>query len=180
MDFPWTGAVTAAEPPALPERFTVLTYIPDARPAFYGAGQVLAAARALPHIHFLVVGGSGPWATECPTNLEFLGWQKDMEPWYAAASCVVRMVEHDSIGGTVGEALSRGRTVVYSRPLEHTVFVPFDDAEALVGALDGLAADYEHADLDLEATAWAREFFDPGRRFRRLAEALGEGCPPTP
>jgi len=45
-----------ASPPCMPRDFTVLTYIPDDRPEFYGASSVFEAARHLPSATFHVVG----------------------------------------------------------------------------------------------------------------------------
>jgi len=171
IDFPWSGALPAVSIPPMPERFTVLSYVPDARREFYGGPQVLTAAHALPDVEFLIVGGTGSWATNAPGNVRFLGWQHNMEPWYAAVSCVVRMVEYDSIGATVAEALTRGRTVVYSRPFDHTLFVAHGDADGLITALRELADAYDRRP-DAEAASWAREYFDPERRFKRLAERI--------
>ena len=171
IDFPWSEALSAAAIPPMPERFTVLSYVPDARPEFYGGPQILEAARALPDVQFLIVGGTGKWTAGTPGNVRILGWQEDMEPWYAAASCVVRMVEYDSIGATVAEALTRGRTVVYSRPFDHTLFVAHGNAVALGATLRTLADAYDRRP-DTGAAAWAREYFDPERRFKRLAERI--------
>jgi hypothetical protein len=180
VDFPWLGMPASPEPPPMPPRFTVLSYVPDLRFELYGGRQLLESARALPRVPFLIAGGTGEWAAgEAPENVRFLGWQADMSPWYAAASCVVRMVEHDSIGGTVIEALAYGRTAVYSLLLEHTTHVPFGDVPRLVDALKALDEGYAgpSASPDLDAAAWAFRHFDPEHLFRALAAQLLDRVP---
>lgn len=174
VDFPWLGIPDDAGPLPLPARFTVLSYVPDARPAFYGGPQLCEAARALPSAEFLIVGGTGAWATDTPPNMRFLGWQEDMRSCYAASACVVRLVEHDSIGGTVVEGLAYGRPAVYSQPLEHTIHVTFGDVSRLVEVLRTLADGYAGTSTppDVVASAWAIREFEPREDFEYLAARL--------
>lgn len=122
----------------LPERFTVLTYIPDARAPFYGSAAILEAARRLPDVRFRIMGGAGETEEDAPHNVEYLGWQTDAAPLFRDASVVVRMVEHDGAGGTVLEALSYGRQAIYSRQQDDVIYVPFGDADELTAVLRGL------------------------------------------
>jgi len=160
----------------LPEVFTVLSYIPDARPVFYGGPQILEAARALPHARFLVAGGSGTWTDSAPPNVEFLGWIDDMPTALDGSTAVARMVEHDSIGGTAIEALLHARHLVYSYDLPHAIHVEFGDTSALIAALAELEqSDASHAlRPNTEGRAWALVEFDRERRFRVLASAFTE------
>jgi len=174
VDFPWLGMPDDARPLPLPEKFTVLSYVPDARSDFYGGPQLLEAARALPELSMLIVGGKGDWAPSVPDNVTFLGWQEDMRQWYEASSVVVRLVEYDSIGGTVVEALAYGRAALYSKPLEHTTYVPFGDVRALVDALSALVTGYRGSltPPDAAASEWVRSAFDPARLFKALAHRI--------
>lgn len=133
--FPGFGVDPPSEIPPLPEHPTVLTYIPDSRHSFYGSDSIYYAARKLPNVLFYVVGGTGTWVPEPLGNLHFLGWQRDMTQWYARTSIVVRLVQHDAVGGTVREGLAFGRAVVYSYPLPFTETVRIDDRERLVEVL---------------------------------------------
>lgn len=173
-DFPWDGLPKLDELPAMPERFTVLSYVPDARSDFYGGPQLLTAARALPDARFKIMGGTGTWAPDAPENVEFLGWVKDPSAVYADSSVVVRLAEYDSIGGTAAEGLAYGRPVVYSRELPYATTVAFDDPDALVAALRLLESRHAAGELlpDEAAAAWARETFDAPRRFKELGATL--------
>ncbi|MDO8847905.1 MAG: glycosyltransferase [Coriobacteriia bacterium] len=156
----------------LPAQFSVLTYIPDARPEFYGAPAVFEAARQLPDVHFRVLGGTGSGVT--PSNIEFLGWQEDPARWFVESSCLVRMVEHDGCGGTVLEALSYGRPVIYSYDQEGVIFVPFGDTDALVKELRALCERHVTGELlaNEVIAASTRERYSPERCYPRLAEWL--------
>lgn len=180
VPFPWEGVPSPEQLPAMPERFTALSYVPDARPDFYGGPELVAAARALPQARFVVMGGTGAWVEDAPSNLEFTGWVADTGSLYAGASCVVRLTEYDSIGGTAVEGLAWGRPVIYNHELEHATLVPFRDATALIGALEALAGRHAAGTLepDADASAWARLEFDPAARFSALAGALTDGATP--
>lgn len=173
VGFPWR-TVTAPSPlPPMPERFTVTTYVPDSRNDFYGGPIILEVARRMPAVRFEVMGSTGSWAAEVPPNVEFLGWVADPAECYARASCVVRLPRHDSIGGTAVEGLLFGRPVLYSKQLEHTETV-VRSADAVAEALGRLVQRHVAKTLvpDEEAAAWARESFDPDRRFAELAQRL--------
>jgi len=160
----------------LPEHFTVLSYIPDARPEFYGGPQVLAAARALPGARFLIAGGSGGWTQDAPKNMEFLGWTDEMARILGEATVVVRLVEHDSVGGTAIEALLNARHLVYSYPLPYAEHVGFTDSKTLITVLSDLETAHVTGSLQLNAAGreWALIEFDRDRRFKVLARVLGE------
>ncbi len=155
------------QPPArLPAPFTVLTYIPDTRPEFYDGPTILRAAQALPGIRFEVIGGEGAWVRSPLPNLTFFGWQKDVRPFLARASVVVRLVRHDGMGGTVLEALQAGRHVIYSQSIPCVTVVPYQDPEALESALRGLHERFEAGDLapNLAGHRYVQEMFDLQQR----------------
>ncbi|WP_344256277.1 glycosyltransferase family 4 protein [Terrabacter carboxydivorans] len=173
VGFPWRTVQAPDRLPPLPEQFTVLTYIPDSRADFYGGASVLAVARQLPHVRFEVMGGEGTWANNPPPNLHFLGWVDDPGNAYSRATCVLRLVRHDSIGGTAVEGLLFGRTVLYSQHLEHTIHVS-PDPDSVMQALAPLVEASEAGQLELngDGAQWARITFDPVKRFEHLAEHL--------
>ncbi|MFQ6171909.1 hypothetical protein ACK8HX_09905 [Oryzobacter sp. R7] len=175
VGFPWRTVDPPDVLPSMPPAVTVLTYVPDTRATFYGGPALVEAARRLPQVRFLVMGGSGSWCDRHPSNVEFLGWVDDPAPLYAGSSAVVRVVDHDSIGGTAVEGLMFGRRVLYSQPLDHAVLVQ-RTADSLVEALQALVEDHRAGRLvpDPAASRWARREFDHRRRFAQLAEHLGD------
>jgi hypothetical protein len=178
----WFPAFTLKVPdvvPSLPSRYTVLSYVPDARPRFYGGPDLLELACALPDIEVRIAGGTGEWAGEVPANVTFLGWIDDMATEYEAASCVVRLVQHDAVGATAIEGLMYGRDVIYSGSLENAVSVPFGDASALIDAVRRLrAAHATFSEPNHRIAAWAaREFSQQARlcALRDLIATTAEG-----
>ena len=160
-----------SEPPPLPDRFTVLTYLPDRRHAFYGSSMIAAAASALPEIDFLVLGGVGAWMSDRPANIRFLGWQADTAQFYERSSVLVRMVEHDGMSGMVAEALSFARHVIYSYALPHCHQVKFGDAQKLICTLAALKG----AGLNEMGRRYAAAEFDQASTARSLIEHLRNG-----
>lgn len=162
----------------LPADFTVLSYIPDRSSDFYGGPAVVEMARRLPGVAFLVVGGDGGWLRERPTNLQFIGWQSEMRPVFERCSCLVRMVEHDSVSGMVVEALAYGRKVIYSRPLPNTLFVPFGDVDGLERRLAELACAYRGVatTFDVGAARWATSIANRDKAFALIAGIIAQAA----
>lgn len=164
--------------PAFPETFTVLTYIPDARPHAYGGQQVLEAALALPGTEFLVMGGSGTWlGGGQPSNLHFCGWVDDVTALYTRSSVVVRLVGHDALGGSVREGLALGRHVIYTYDVPHTRRIGHADAQALIASLQELQALHHAGTLQPNdiGREYARRAFDPRTLTRALAMQMCAG-----
>jgi len=135
--------VAMVNPPSIneikwPEKFSVLTYIPDGRSEFYGGEAFLEAALSMPDVDFFVVGGHGGWLLDKPVNLYFLGYVSDMEKVINNVNVVVRLVKHDAIGGTVREGLFFARHVIYSYNLLNTIYVPWGDSLSLIKELKKL------------------------------------------
>lgn len=123
------------DPCVFPQRFTVLMYIPDARPAFYGSAVLTAAAQAMPETEFLVAGGTGAWWKDHPANVQFLGWRSDMASVFGRCTVYLRIVQHDGLPRTVVEALACGRQVVYNWPFPYCGCVRSGDAAEVLARL---------------------------------------------
>jgi len=173
-----------AEPPRvvppLPAQFRVLTYIRHTsgpRFEFYGGPEILNAARALPDVEFVIAGGEEP-VEGAPPNVICAGWV-DMAAEYARASVVVRMVEHDSYGGTAIEARSFGRHVIYTYESPHCIQVDFGDSEGLVRAIAELADTHRAGLLPLNTGGrdWAvREAALADARYAYMKDVLLHGA----
>jgi hypothetical protein len=144
-------------PPKWPERFTVLTSIPDDGFDFYGGDAVVRLARDFPAITFNVVRGTGGAVREKPPNLHFLRWVEDMFEIYKNCVVVVRMTKHDGLSGSIQEPLALGRYAVWTYPFP--------------GAL--LARDYPEMHLHVSRLfqLYEKGLLEPnedGRRYIRL------------
>lgn len=163
--------------PPLPERFRVVTYIPDQRPDFYGGEQIIEVAEALPDAEFVVIGGQGAWLkVSPPRNLRFVGWISDVTRTYIESTAVVRMVRHDAIGGSVREGLALGRHVLYTYEVPHTVRIQFGNSDSLAGELHRLMCRHRAGILEpnTAGSAFARHTFNPVRLTRELASRIAE------
>ena len=98
----------------LPEQFRVLSYWFDDRRTFYGGDTLLAVARRMTDVEFLIAGAYGKGAPQLP-NVRYLGHVQDMEPVYRDVSVFVRIPEHDSLSVMALESLARGRYVIYNK-----------------------------------------------------------------
>jgi len=113
---PVTGVRSGGSSRPLPERFTVLTYLPEPRRDFYGRDAVYAIARAFPDADFFVAGRGGA-DHDAPQNVRFLGHVDDLRERLDASTVLLRLPEHDGKPMMVLEALARARHVVWTYPL---------------------------------------------------------------
>jgi hypothetical protein len=110
---PVTAVVTPDAPAPLPYQFRVISYLPEPRRAFYGERAVYAIARTFRDIPFVIVG-RGERNPAAPSNVEFLGYIKDMASQLDRSSVLLRLPDHDGKSMLVLEALARGRHVVWN------------------------------------------------------------------
>ncbi len=110
---PVTAVETPAEAAPLSRDFSVVTYLPEPRRAFYGEKSVYAVARACPEIVFNVVG-DGHANAAAPPNVRFLGYVQNMAHVLDTSTVLLRMPEHDGKSMLVLEALARGRHVIWT------------------------------------------------------------------
>jgi hypothetical protein len=157
----------------LPDRFSVLTYLPSNRFDFYGGREVFAAARAFPEVPFLVLG-AGPAPRGAPPNVQYPGWVSSADMLYRGCVVVLRLVAHDGIGGTVLEGLAYGRHVIYTYQFPHVRHVPYGDERAAIASLGELLGMHLSGALELnkEGQAYVLSEHGEARSARRLAEAL--------
>jgi hypothetical protein len=114
---PVNWAPTVLHPKPLPEKFSVLVYLPDMKKeSLYGADRILEVARSLPQIEFTVVGLREGRLEGAPPNMKIHGWVNDMTPFYENASMLWRPVRHDGMSFMVLAALAHGRHVLWSYP----------------------------------------------------------------
>jgi hypothetical protein len=117
---PITWVPVVERPQPLPERFSVLAYLPTATQAkLYGLERILHVARSLPHISFELIGLTEGQVPEPPSNLHVHGRLANMEEVYQRTSVYWRPVAHDGLSFMALEAMSHGRHVIWSYPFPH-------------------------------------------------------------
>ena len=176
VPLPVPGLAMAASP--LPGRFRVLLYLPvdDFDREVFDVQSLLRLPGAFPEAEFTLVPSPpetllGP----LPPNLKALRWVDDMDALYRETTVIVRLTSHDGMSFMALEALSRGRYVIWTHPIEGGIRASgFDETAARLGEL--LEA---HRTGKLEPNArgieYTRQNFDPVRvaddldaRLRRL------------
>jgi glycosyltransferase involved in cell wall biosynthesis len=100
-------------PPRLPEIFSILSYIGRGREKFYGIDKLIELARSFPDIPIRIVG-IAEYSELLPSNIQLLGWVKNMATEYTDCVLYLRLPEHDGLAFSVLEALSYGRYVGYT------------------------------------------------------------------
>ena len=114
---PVNWAPTVLQPKPLPEKFSVLVYLPDLKKeSLYGVDRILEVARALPEIAFTIVGLREGRLAGAPPNITIHGWVSNMAPFYENATVLWRPVRHDGMSFMVLAALAHGRHVLWSYP----------------------------------------------------------------
>lgn len=135
-------------PKPLPKKFSVLMYVRDAsRSGLYGWDRMVEVANSLPRIDFNVYGLAEGQTLSGPPNIKVHNWTSEFIPFLEQSTVVYRPVRHDGLSLTVLEALSHGRHVVWTYPLEGCVHAP--STEAARHELEKLYAAHEAGQLGL-------------------------------
>jgi len=160
-------------PSALPERFTVLVYMPDVRRGdLYGLDRILQVTRDLPHIPFEMVGLTHGRIADLPKNLRVHGRISDLTGWFQRASVVWRPVRHDGLSQMVLEGLAHGRHVLWSYPFPGCVHVK--EADEARDRITTLYEQHENGCLQINWTGVEvmSDQFHPGRLRREILVRL--------
>lgn len=131
-------ALAHVEPvPPLPERFTLLLYVPANHSQLYGRHQYERLMRVMleENLHYIIVGG-GTIEIPAGVSAEQFGWVHDLRPLYERSTVLVRFTQTDSLSAMVIEALLHGRHVLWSNEFPHTTHIrDFHDLEGAVRSL---------------------------------------------
>lgn len=167
-----------ASPPPLPEKFSVLVYVPTLeRSELYGLDRILEVAEALPRVEFTLVGLQQGETLRSVPNLKIHNRVSPLTPFIERASVIWRPVRHDA--GTsfmVLEALAQGRHVLYTYPFSSCIQVSSAGEARL--ELERLLALHESKTLRLNESGIRAiaEAFTPecvrANLFRRWAEII--------
>lgn len=124
-------------PVCLPKEFSVLVHMPDSRRAeLYGLDRILAVARKLPHVSFVLVGLKHGLIQDPPPNLRIYNRVGNIGEFYKNASVFWRPVRHDGLSFMVREALGYGRHVLWTYEFPHCMAVP--TVESAIAAIEDL------------------------------------------
>lgn len=114
---PFPSALVPESPSPLPEKFSVLVYMPTIeRAQLYGLDRILQVARELPQISFELVGLRDGPIVDAPCNLRIHGRVADLRNFYQQSTVMWRPVRHDGVSWMVLESLGHGRHVLWTYP----------------------------------------------------------------
>jgi glycosyltransferase involved in cell wall biosynthesis len=160
------GAITP-----MPDRFTVMLYVPRTRSDFYGRREFERLMRRFSGepIRYLIVGG-GEISIPAGVDGQNLGWRDALGGTYKDTSVLVRFTPRDGLSLMVLEALSFGRHVLWTQDFPHTTLIrTFDDMEREIAALLDL-----HLRGRLEPQAAAAHMIAEKYSAEKSMKAIGE------
>jgi hypothetical protein len=167
----------AGQVPPLPDRFTLLIYLPRSKQELYGSNELKIIIDALKgrSMKFLVVGG-GEAKTHPGIDLENLGWCYSLENVYERSSALLRLTPRDGLSLMVLEALAYGRHVLWTKEFPYVTKV--SSIKAVIAALNELLILNEAGMLkpQLEAARFVQTVYDRKRCVSRLASVWGSAC----
>jgi len=156
----------------LPERFTLLLYLPAQHSERFGRYQYerLMTTLASEPIHYIVVGG-GSITLPAGISAERLGWRHDLRAVYERATALVRFTQPDSFSAMVIEVLLHGRYVFCSNDFPFTIRM--HDYHDLESGVRSLLARHQQGVLvpQTDAAAVMRPLYSPETCLRSLADA---------
>ena len=100
----------------LPDEKQVLVYAPDKNEYYWNRfnGNIIKKiVKEFPNVNFIIARNSGKYFDEA--NVSCFEWVDNMEELYKKVIAIVRISTHDGLPGTIIEALSMGRQLVYSQ-----------------------------------------------------------------
>lgn len=171
---PFVRIDLSKEVPPLPKEFTVLTYVPDSAVSLYGGEHVKSLARDFPMIKIKILASTGGWWPDPPPGVQFLGWVGDPRELYVQSTVLIRMAAHDAIGGMVQEALSYGRHVIWSYPLDGVRTAR--DYTTMRGHVEELLEAHRRSELkiNVEGIEVVKKNFLPELNIKKLLEVMNK------
>lgn len=167
--------IESAPAPPLPETFRVLLYYPvDAfdREVF-DIETMMRLPLEFPNVHFTLIPSTADTLPQpVPGNLDTFPWVEDMDALYGNTTVVVRLTSHDGQSFMAAEALSRGRYVIWTHPMQGCIRA--QTSEQVSKALARLVQKHEAGTLKVN-TGGRRavlERFGKGRPLQELDERL--------
>ncbi|MGE0599678.1 MAG: hypothetical protein AB7J35_11595 [Dehalococcoidia bacterium] len=167
--------IESASPPPLPETFRALLYYPvDAfdREVF-DIETMMRLPIEFPQVQFTLIPSPADTLPQpIPVNLEALPWVDDMDALYRQTTVVIRLTSHDGQSFMAGEALSRGRYVIWTHPMPGCIRAQTFDQVAK--ALGKLVEKHEAGTLKVNSSGRraVMDRFGKGKPLQELDERL--------
>lgn len=116
-----TELIKEVEITELPKEPSFVSYLPEINHEFYGSHIIFRFAKKNPNITIHVVANNGNGLPKLD-NIIYHGWVNEatMDQIYKNTYGVIRIPKHDALGGTVIEAVLRGRYAVWTFDAPYT------------------------------------------------------------
>lgn len=127
------------------EKLHISWYLPDNNPVSYGRLHLDAIVNAFPEIVVDVYGTDRYWHDGlCPSNIKLHGWLSDPITLIRRCQIHARVISHDSLGGSVRDALSSASHVIYTYALPFCNIAYYSDVANTLSIVNA----YYHQFLD--------------------------------
>lgn len=156
-------------------RLQVLAYIPDVQHELHGSAELMHLAVRSPDADFTVIGGTGTWCRDRPSNLRFAGWVSDISVPIRESHVMLRRTRHDSFSAFVREGIAAGRHVLFTYDVPGVTWVRSGDLDGLSTAFGSLQERFRRGELvPQHAPAGILELISDVRaQARALGDELG-------
>lgn len=156
------------------EKVSVLSYVSEKRPEFYGLNHIVKLAKSFPDVEFNLAGIS---TTEnaLPENIRLLGWLKpeEMIRLLDVHPIFIRLTDHDGYSLSVIEAVSNGNYVLWNNPHEKVINVNNDNLEERFQfCIDQIKKN--NFAKNIENIDWAKNEFDKEKVLTQFISKLKE------
>ena len=138
----------------MPTTFTILSYLPESRPVFYGRDIIEKLIIANPKIHFIILGGSD---LEHYSNVEThpIDYETDMNQFYSRTSLLLRLTKHDGLSNMVMESLALNRQVVWTYEFPYV-----QKTKGNIMQVQNIISSFYHHNKPNSSSEWMRSKFN--------------------
>lgn len=162
-------------PAWIQSRLQVSWYLPVNNPIGYGQKHLDALADAFPDVLFHVYGCGNYWSIgPVPHNISIYGWIEDSLSLISQCQIHARIIDHDSLGGSVRDALACASHVLYSYSVPFCTLADFGDIGYSIKLLRGYVERHHEGTLvpNYNGQAWVANYLSTDKLTNELATFL--------
>lgn len=137
-----------------PEKFTILTYLPQNRLEFYNYNIILSIVKANPDIQFIVLANSGKNMPKFD-NVKYVEWVYDISYYYYKSTVILRIPKHDGMSLSILEGLVCGRQIIWNYPFPYC-YNSLPEFENIQNILENIK---KNPELNVEGSDFVRKYY---------------------
>ncbi len=155
----------------MPDKFSILTYIPQNKEQFYGIDYIIHLAEKFPETE-IRIAGMASYSKPLPGNITLLGWIENMSEEIQRNAICIRIPEHDGLSFFVLESLANQRYVIYNQKFDPCIYA-YDD-QSLQEKVGELILRFERSELpgNLEGSAYVLKNFNEAEIVQKIYNVL--------